>query len=678
MNRGTRTSVVVPLLLLTLWTNTVLAQLPCNRSATHADILKCPDSVPTPRCDSYGNVTGCECYQDKRTNVTKINCRGAALTYIPHIVSNETWDELDFGMNLITSIPADSFNGVLVRHINFFGCLELQVIKKNAFRGASYVDFLELTRTGLETIEDYAFNGAGEMRIINMMSSKITSITQYAFEGMPFLNTTRLDFNSIQEIHPRAFSKLDNLLTLSLSNNQITQLPKGIFDGLSSLEYLKLAENGIEEISEGTFKHLNKLKILNLWKNKIQNVSGESFDGLSILERLNIKANYLTSLPFDLLEDLSSLEELDLSDNHLEAIPDKIFRIQQNMSFLLLANNGLKDVPTAIKQLKGLKEVDLMNNEIEQIGPFSFDGLNLKRIKIGTHKTGMNITDKSFCGIEKSLELLDFSFSKQLQLTGGCSFINIFNESRMLDEEWKLVEMWNSTVFCDCNFRDFQINSNCTNSTGDMLKPCRIRSFNQYYPQCHKHLSVMQKDWTGCANYTVNCTNVCYKEEEPTTVGNPTTDLTTVESNMTSETALKTTSKPATSPGENEGADSSDNSAQIAGIVSGSLGATIVIVLIICCVVYLLKKRIEALQQRPTIVYNNDLFDVNGSNQHAPIINEGYDGMDYYDTSQTPRKISRETKSWQMEADQHFQNKPHSPYCNNNSRFPWPFDSTKT
>ncbi|CAH1802303.1 unnamed protein product [Owenia fusiformis] len=533
------------------------------------------------------------------TNVTKINCRRANLASIPHIVSNETWDELDFGMNPITSIPADSFNGVRVKHITFFGCLELKVIKKNAFRGAFYVDFLELTRTGLETIEDYAFNGAGEMRIINMMSSNITHITQYAFEGMPFLNTTRLDFNSIQEIHPRAFSKLDKLLTLSLSNNLVSKLPNGVFDGLSSLEYLKLAENRIEEIPDGTFKHLNKLKILNLWKNKIHSVSSESFDGLCNLERLIIKANNLTSLSGDLLKDLLSLIDLDLSDNHLETIPDNIFRKQQNMLFLLLANNRLKDVPTAIKQLKGLEQIDVMNNDIEQIGPFSFDGLNLKRIKIGTHKTGMNITDKSFCGINKSLELLDLSFSRRIQFTGGCSLVNVFNE--FTEGPYRLlVDLWNSTVVCNCNFRDFQVYLNCSNSTGDMLKSCRIRSFNYWHPQCSNGHSVMQQPkehWTGCANYTVNCTDICYKEEELTTVGNPTTEVTTDVREVTTNATSPMTMLPGEAPCPNNW-----HIVTIVAIVCG----TIVTIIIVCGVVYLLKKRIEVTHQRqqPNNIYN--------------------------------------------------------------------------
>lgn len=207
---------------------------------------------------------------------------------------------------------------------------------------------------------------------INYRKIETQHLSIYWFQLNLYIRSLSLKQLKIQSIQPNAFNTFHfkELIELKIENVMISNLPKGIFEGLSKMKNL----------------FLKNLKIINIDKNVLKPVPFlESFSmsscgiGIMKLDPLfgSVKMLHLTKVIINncTLKDtitettfsgLSVVSTLNLTNNQIEVIGPKSFDIVLNtLKILILQSNKLKTLPNDLfkNMKKSATTINLIENQ---------------------------------------------------------------------------------------------------------------------------------------------------------------------------------------------------------------------------------------------------------------------------------------------------------------------------
>ena len=158
---------------------------------------------------------------------------------------------------------------------------------------------------------------------------------------------------------------------LDASNNQITTLQKDLGQ-LTQLEELVLDVNNINSIPcVPVLRKLANLKLLSLRKQqdgeyKILRNIDSWLSSCSSLRELYLSSNKITQVPTE-LKALKGLRVLELSNNELQNIPGVVLREWVNMEYLNLGRNKLRELPEEIGHMRSLIVLRLSDNKLKSL-----------------------------------------------------------------------------------------------------------------------------------------------------------------------------------------------------------------------------------------------------------------------------------------------------------------------
>ena len=234
------------------------------------------------------------------------------------------------------------------------------------------------------------------------------------------LEALKLSDNDILHLDGR-LKTLKELKFVELSGNRMYSIDFSEFEGSKySLEEIWIRDNNLRKV-EGISNHFERLKVLDLGGNLLTDFPEDI--QLPALVSLDLDANQLTTLPefltsttklktlnlsgnqlaaFELSPSLRKLKALDLSDNPLKEIgwgshkvkvkklildwvslsEADIQSMPKSLEILSLEHCGLSSI-SGIENLRNLKELSLLHNEIREL-PVDFQRIkNLKKLWVG-------------------------------------------------------------------------------------------------------------------------------------------------------------------------------------------------------------------------------------------------------------------------------------------------------
>lgn len=390
----------------------------------------------TQTCESPNDICECSIYNGE----ISIDCRYKNLTTIPHFSQTSVvYDKLLFSStetgncvigncNRITSIPANAFENITVKHIdlltNPLSSVDLYAFNKTGHHVLS----LQIEADGVNS--PYHFFGQMEkLETLYMRNYGLTELTLGSFLlPLPNLKSLTLDtFNQLSNIEGTLFSVIKNSTEhFALKNLQamtdLTRVIPAILT-LSNLKMLEIENTGIGTIHDQSFRGLNKLTELRIQQNaRLQTITSNAFEGLEgTLEYLLLKSNNLksastaSSLTF-LSRPWQKLDHLDLSYNaNLGDIPASTFATLNTLSWMNLQDIGLSNITdSTFTGLTNLHTLDLSYNTIVQVTARSFQNtpslteLRLNHQNRQNHHTPQPLvfSENTFEGIEGSLQHL--------------------------------------------------------------------------------------------------------------------------------------------------------------------------------------------------------------------------------------------------------------------------------
>ncbi len=163
---------------------------------------------------------------------------------------------------------------------------------------------------------------------------------------------------------PEIIGSFKNLMYLSSSKNPLKKLPES-FGKLQSLKILKLHYTSIDSLPNN-FSALNQLQTLEIQSNNADTFfTKNALKGLYNLKSLTIFKTNLKEFPLG-MEKNKKLKNVVIVDCQLENIDPK-FSDNKIVSTLILDNNKIKEFPLEFIKLKTLKELSLRNNNIKKL-----------------------------------------------------------------------------------------------------------------------------------------------------------------------------------------------------------------------------------------------------------------------------------------------------------------------
>ena len=193
-----------------------------------------------------------------------------------------------------------------------------------------------------------------------------------------------LNDNNIRNIPARAFRSL-TVKRIDISNNNV-RMSDNAFKSMTGLEEL-IAENcGFGSIPRA-FDELETLKVLNLKGNKIRQPTDSDFEHHEDLEYLDLSDNENLDYAFTGFQMLKKLKTLKMANCGINHLPNHdVVHAFKHLETLVLGNNRIPSIPKDFfKELKQLKELDLVNNPIDfKDNPTAFKELTkLTTLKLG-------------------------------------------------------------------------------------------------------------------------------------------------------------------------------------------------------------------------------------------------------------------------------------------------------
>uniref|UniRef100_A0AAQ4QCP9 Slit homolog 3 (Drosophila) n=1 Tax=Gasterosteus aculeatus aculeatus TaxID=481459 RepID=A0AAQ4QCP9_GASAC len=275
------------------------------------------------------------------------------------------------------------------------------------------------------------FKKLPNLKKINLSNNKLRDVRDGAFDGAEGVSELLLTGNKLTGLQGRMCRGLSGLKTLMLRSNQLSCIDNGTFTGLSSVRLLSLYDNRISSIAPGAFSTMHSLSTINLlsnpyvcdchlawlgqWLKKTRVVSGNPrCQKPAFLKEIPIQDVASPDFTCDGAEDNGCLPSsgcpdvctctdgvVRCSNRGLHSLPRGV---PKDTTELYLEGNMLAYVPKELAGLRQLSLVDLSNNSISILAPFTFSNMTQLATLILSYNQIRCIPVHAFDGL-KSLRL---------------------------------------------------------------------------------------------------------------------------------------------------------------------------------------------------------------------------------------------------------------------------------
>ncbi|XP_055606225.1 insulin-like growth factor-binding protein complex acid labile subunit [Uranotaenia lowii] len=401
---------------------------------------------------------------------------------------------LDMSNNLITSLPADSLDGLL-------SLKQLDLAFNNISSWANiYPNELLLKTSYLEEFSlagnqftSFSSNEASlvlispSLRFLDLSDCKISKVSgREVIQGLPSLEHLALNNNPLKSI--QADIESTSLKRLDLSGCRLISLPSNVFSSLTSLQVLNLSRNyKISLFLHGTvtsdsLRHIDlsncimdsidlegfpNLRTAILRGNLIRQLTRDSFAANPLLEKIDLSSNSIKQVPNDAFKRLAQLKILDLSFNTISQIDGKTFKDNVLLTTINLSRNYIsrmqRIVATSLAHLN-MSYCEIMYMDADALGQMpALIGLDLSHNLLSELPTDLQsdtlqTLDLSMCRISS---VDNETFAKlpsllRLNLYGN-RLTNPFRQD-YFDNNTYLGEIWlgDNPWRCDCRSHDFR------------------------------------------------------------------------------------------------------------------------------------------------------------------------------------------------------------------------------
>lgn len=131
---------------------------------------------------------------------------------------------------------------------------------------------------------------------------------------------------------------------------------------------------------------------------------------------MNLENNLLTSIPFSALSFLRGLQTLNLARNLISQPFDVMFTNTLALDTLILDYNTIKDLPPhSFQNFESVNITSFRGNPLERIADDAFKGSKIRELYLQDCDV-WNLSEKSFRGIESSLQTLDLSYNNLTEI----------------------------------------------------------------------------------------------------------------------------------------------------------------------------------------------------------------------------------------------------------------------
>jgi len=369
--------------------------------------------------------------------------------------------------------PLKTFN-VLFSQNNQLETLDLRKTMFNIpidfFKNFKNLKELYLSEVNIDIID---LNNNLKLTKVDLSNNSLTNLP-WGLNNLNYLEFLNLSNNKLQNINTSFLNTLPNLKELDLSNNEnahfnltelyVTEIPNltklilkkvglhyiKMFPLFNNLTYLDLSENNLKELPNIPFKNLTHLilndnqlvklpddfnfpllKVLKLNNNQIE-ILPDKFN-FPLLVVLELNNNQLQKLP-KLIYELKNLQELNLSHNKLPIIAPDILKLKKLQKLDLSHNTLTKIIPQGEFIFPSLKELNLANNQLTNLGIFKFKNLETLNISYNAFKELPRLFTKTYLENLKKLNLSGNKFEKTLTLS---EFTNL-EELILTENEMKI------------------------------------------------------------------------------------------------------------------------------------------------------------------------------------------------------------------------------------------------
>ncbi|CRL00120.1 CLUMA_CG013400, isoform A [Clunio marinus] len=209
------------------------------------------------------------------------------------------------------------------------------------------------------------------VRIINTASH--TEFTNDAV-NVPYLNVIQsLDLSRVGKLtlSDEGFRDYDSLKNLDISATELSTIKSSWFSK-KTIETINLSENELQELKKESMKFFPQLRVFNASFNQIKTLEAKTFAESKKIEVIVLSHNRLVNVVFD---DLQNLRQLYLEGNLIVTIWVWTFARMPKLQIINLAENAITGVvDRSFTALESLKYLNLSDNKIPYIGPWSFAG----------------------------------------------------------------------------------------------------------------------------------------------------------------------------------------------------------------------------------------------------------------------------------------------------------------
>uniref|UniRef100_A0A3Q4MSU5 Slit homolog 3 (Drosophila) n=1 Tax=Neolamprologus brichardi TaxID=32507 RepID=A0A3Q4MSU5_NEOBR len=298
---------------------------------------------------------------------------------------------------------------------------------------------------------------------LNLSNNKLKDIREGAFDGAGGVLELLLTGNKLTGLQGRMFRGLSGLKTLMLRSNQISCIDNSTFTGLSSVRLLSLYDNRISSIAPGSFSTLHSLSTINLLSNPYVCDCHLAWLGQWLKKTRVVSGNprcqkpaFLKEIPIqdvatpDFTCDELLIQNFYLLPWHLFTPPhgcicvcNKYYIKYAFFSCSYLEGNMLTSVPKELANLKQLSLVDLSNNSISALAPYTFNNMTQLATLILSYNQIRCIPVHAFDGL-KSLRLLTLHGNDLSTIPEGA-----FNHLSSLSH----LALGANPLYCNCDLR---------------------------------------------------------------------------------------------------------------------------------------------------------------------------------------------------------------------------------
>lgn len=240
---------------------------------------------------------------------------------------------------------------------------------------------LNLAHNTIKSLDGIDLSSLKDLESIILYDNKLRVFPYAALSTAPNLREIDLGENDLKSIDA-LINRFRFLEDLDVSGNRIATTAENI--KLPFLKKLNIERNYLHEFP-AFLKASPRLEVLNLYGNQIDNIPGD-LQQLSKLNYLNLGDNPIKKVNENIkLRKLKTLilDWVDLSSSTLfsELIQQATF-----LEILSMEHCHLQNIPQEVLNLRRLREISFLNNELRHVDPSIFKNKKLNKIWLGGNR----------------------------------------------------------------------------------------------------------------------------------------------------------------------------------------------------------------------------------------------------------------------------------------------------